>query len=93
MDDRTIDALARLARLEIDPKTGHQLGEQLTSILNHFDILQELNTEDVAPAPRPLDHEAPRREDKPLSSDCIDALRNNAPLDDEGHIEVPRVIE
>lgn len=45
----TLEHLAKLARLELNPKEEEKLLRDLEKILNHFKELQELDTTGVAP--------------------------------------------
>lgn len=49
INKETLKRLAKLARIELDPKEEEKLLKDLGKILNHFKELQELDTSEVAP--------------------------------------------
>lgn len=49
IDKKTLERLAELARIELDPKEETKLLRDLTNILGHFEELRTLDTSHVAP--------------------------------------------
>lgn len=87
-----IDRVEKLAELNLSEQQKDDLRQDLTEILDYFEKLDELNTEDVQPLRHILDLENVLREDKlgtPL--DRGTALKN-APQTHNGFFEVPKVV-
>lgn len=85
--------VAQLARVGLSEDDVAMFQEQLSQILEHFDALQELDTEGVPPTSHPLPLESVMRPDavKP-SLDRPDVLAN-APSADEDAFRVRAVLE
>ena len=85
--------IARLARLGLTDDDVEKFSHQLSDILDYFDRLKEVDTDDVPPTAYPLDLHNVMRDDLPdpsLSSE--DALRN-APDRHGEYFRVRRVLE
>ena len=67
--------------------------DQLDSILEHFEALQELDTDDVPPTSHSLDMRNVMREDEPAESTDRAAILANAPKRDDECFRVPLVME
>jgi len=46
---KEIDKIAYLCRLKLDDREAEKYGQQLSSIIDHFELLSELETEGVEP--------------------------------------------
>ena len=62
-------------------------------MLEHFETLQELNTENVQPMSHVLELKNVWREDEPGLSDNPSELLSNAPLREKDYFKVPRILE
>jgi len=83
IDDATVRHVARLARLHLEPGEEHRMGIELSSILEHVDVIQSLDLDDVPPTTHVLSLDNVMRDDEPRPSLPVDeALR-----------EAPRVVE
>jgi aspartyl-tRNA(Asn)/glutamyl-tRNA(Gln) amidotransferase subunit C len=49
LDKKTLEHLAELARIKLEPKEEEKLLKDLQAILAHFESLKELDTSHVAP--------------------------------------------
>lgn len=85
--------IAKLARLEFEPKSVPRLRRQMQSILDYVATLEELDVSDLPPtvATR-FDAGAPREDRTSPSLPREDALRN-APDHAQGLFRVPRVLK
>ncbi|MAG55575.1 MAG: Asp-tRNA(Asn)/Glu-tRNA(Gln) amidotransferase GatCAB subunit C [Planctomycetes bacterium] len=92
IDRRTVEQIARLARLELDEERVVKLTDELSRILAHIDKLEELDVTDVPPLTHGTGGADVYRADVagPVL-DRDDALRN-APDQADGLFRVPRVI-
>ncbi len=87
-----VQHVALLARLNLRKDEEEKYAEQLGSILQYADKLNELDTEGV----EPLDHILPVfnvfREDKVNPGPAREEILANAPLVEEGQYKVPKII-
>ncbi len=85
--------IARLARLGLTDDDVEKFSHQLSDILDYFDRLKEVDTDDVTPTAYPLDLHNVMRDDLPDPSlSPEDALRN-APDRHGEYFRVRRVLE
>jgi aspartyl-tRNA(Asn)/glutamyl-tRNA(Gln) amidotransferase subunit C len=85
--------IARLARLGLSEEDVGKFQEQLSEILDHFELLRELDTEGVPPTAYPLALESVMREDEEGPSLPRDEVLANAPLVEEGALRVRAVLD
>ena len=89
----SIEHLARLARLSVSEDEKILFANQIDSILNYMDKLNELDTSDVEPTSHVIQLSNVVREDLPKASlDREDALMN-APDKTDKFYRVPKIIE
>jgi aspartyl-tRNA(Asn)/glutamyl-tRNA(Gln) amidotransferase subunit C len=84
---------AHLARISITEEESEKLAKDLTRILDFFDKIGELNTDDITPANHILEVSNVYREDKVSESISSDEVIKNAPKSFESFITVPKVID
>jgi aspartyl-tRNA synthetase len=85
--------VARLARLSLEEKEVEQYKSDLNSILKYVEILEELDTENIAPMHHVLEMKNVWREDEVKDAQKSGEILNNAPAREEGYIKVPRILE
>ena len=85
--------IAHLARVGLDEAEVAKFQEQLSEILDHFQALAELDTEDVPPTSHPLPLESVMRADEVRPSLPRDEVLANAPLVEDGALRVRAVLE
>jgi len=89
---KQVEQVAYLARLELTEPEKQLFAEQLSSILDYANKLNELDTEQV----EPLNHILPIynvfREDIVQPSPPREDILSNAPLVEDGQYKVPRII-
>ncbi len=85
--------IAALASLEIDQEEIRNLSHDLSRILNYFDQLKEVDTEEISPLVQILKHRGRRRPDKPGRCLPVEVALQNAPERSEHFFKVPRVIK
>jgi aspartyl-tRNA(Asn)/glutamyl-tRNA(Gln) amidotransferase subunit C len=87
-----IKHIARLARLRFSPEELDGFTEQFNQILDHVEMLNEVDTSGVEPMTSPGGRSNVMRDDQPGPMlAAADALRN-APKKTEGFFSVPKVI-
>ena len=87
-----IAAVARLARIELDPEESKRYAAELQGVLTLMETLRDLDLSEVPPTRHVVPVETPLREDEAGSSlSREDALRN-APAEDGEAFIVPKVV-
>ena len=88
-----LEKIAHLARLEFDEKDAQKMMEDMTSIVDWMDKLNEVNTDGVEPLTT-MSHEVNvLREDKVEPHMSREDALKNAPDKDSKHFKVPKVLE
>jgi aspartyl-tRNA(Asn)/glutamyl-tRNA(Gln) amidotransferase subunit C len=92
--DPTIDLahLANLARLNFDPNTTESARTDLEKIIAMIDVMQDVDTEGVAPLSHPLDGAQRLRQDLINETEQREKFQHTAPAKAEGYYLVPRVV-
>lgn len=85
--------IARLARIDLTPEDVDRFATQLSSILNHFQALAALDTDDVEPTAHPLPLSNVMRNDSVTPSLSQDDALANAPRAEDGYFRVRAVLE
>jgi aspartyl/glutamyl-tRNA(Asn/Gln) amidotransferase C subunit len=85
--------VAKLARLKITDSEADAYQKELNAVLEHFETLQELDTENVEPMSHVLEIRNVWREDKPGKSKKAESLMENAPNKESGYFKVPKILE
>jgi aspartyl-tRNA(Asn)/glutamyl-tRNA(Gln) amidotransferase subunit C len=85
--------IAHLARIALSEEDVAKFQEQLSGILDHFEALTQLDTEDVPPTSHPLALESVMRPDEVRPSLPVDEVLANAPLVEDGAFRVRAVLE
>ena len=88
-----INHVAMLARLKLTDSEKELFSEQVGSIINYIDKLNELDTSDVEPTAHVLPISNVFREDELRTSLPRDRALQNAPERDENFYRVPKIIE
>ena len=91
-----VEKIAELARLELTPEETELFTTQLSSIIQHVEKLNEIDTAQARPmshcAPAEGDTEYAKRDDTVQSSLGQKLAIENAPDSEAGYFKVPRVI-
>ncbi len=90
---KDVDTVAALARLYFTDEEKEEMMGILNNILEYFDKLTELDTEDVEPLTHILPVQNVMREDEVKPSYDQETALKNAPKHDRGHFVIPKVIE
>ena len=92
IDQKTIEHIAKLARLKVTPEEATQYGEQLTKVLAHFQQISNIDTTGIEPLVTPSEIEFFVREDVATKENQTEAMLKNAP-DKAGNLfKVPPVV-
>jgi aspartyl-tRNA(Asn)/glutamyl-tRNA(Gln) amidotransferase subunit C len=92
IDRQQVQKIAHLARLEITPEEEERFTTQLSSILDYFEQLSELDTKDVPPTTRAIEISNITRPDKTIPYSSRDALLKEAPQPEEDFFRVPQIL-
>lgn len=93
INKQELEHLAKLARIEIDPKEEEKIIHDLGKILDHFKELQALKTEDVAPMAGGTDLKNVFREDDERENTNQGAGVESFPESENGFLKIPPVFE
>jgi aspartyl-tRNA(Asn)/glutamyl-tRNA(Gln) amidotransferase subunit C len=85
--------IARLARVGLSEDDVARFQEQLSEILDHFDILRQIDTESVPPTSHTLDLQDVTSADEIRDSLPRQEILANAPIPEEGFFRVRAVLE
>ena len=56
MDNKTIETISYLARLQLGDDKKEKITKDLENIINFVDELQDINTDDIAPLANPVSY-------------------------------------
>ncbi|MBT3367929.1 MAG: Asp-tRNA(Asn)/Glu-tRNA(Gln) amidotransferase subunit GatC [Nitrospina sp.] len=88
-----IEHMAKLARLKLTPDEKERLSDQMGTILEYIEKLNELNTDEVEPTAHVLGLNNVFREDEPIEKPLADHNPiSDSPAHKKGHYEVPQIL-
>ncbi len=90
---KDVEHVASLARLQFSPDELDLYTQQLNSILNHFQKLQNVDTTDVPSSTHAVDVNNAFREDTAGPSLTTEESLKNAPEAEQTCFKVPKIIE
>jgi aspartyl-tRNA(Asn)/glutamyl-tRNA(Gln) amidotransferase subunit C len=93
LDREVVRRIAVLARLELSEEEEGAFAEQLGHILQYFEKLKELDTENVEPTAHVVPVTEAYRDDVATNPTAAEELRANAPERDGDFFKVPKIIE
>ena len=88
----TVEHVAKLARLELNPEEIERYTQDLSRILSLADELNALNLDDIELTPS-LNEPTVLRADVPVREFSREALLKNAPEEEDGCFRVPRILD
>ena len=93
VNDQLVDKLANLSRLQFDSAEKVAIKEELQSMIQFIDKLNELDTTGVEPLLHMSDNVNVLRADEVQGSISREDALKNAPVHDEQFFKVPKVIQ
>jgi len=93
INKKTLEHLAKLARIELDAREEEKLLGDLQNILNYFKELQELDTTNVAPMAGGTELKNVFREDTEREGTNRGAGAEQFPEKHDGYLKIPPVFE
>jgi aspartyl-tRNA(Asn)/glutamyl-tRNA(Gln) amidotransferase subunit C len=85
--------VARLARVGVTEDDVSRLQQQLSSILEHFEVLRQIETDEVPPTTHTLALQSVLASDQSRESLTQEEVLANAPLQQNGYLRVRAVLE
>lgn len=92
LDRDQVHKVAHLARLELAAEEEEQFATQLSSILDYFEQLSELDTSNVEPTTRAIDLNNVTRSDLLQPYGDRETILQGAPERDDDFFRVPKII-
>jgi aspartyl-tRNA(Asn)/glutamyl-tRNA(Gln) amidotransferase subunit C len=93
IDRETVEHVAMLARLELTSEELERYTADLQAILDHFDVLQNIDTDALAPMEHVAAEENVFRPDEQRPSLPVDQALGQAPEEDGQFFRVPQIVE
>jgi aspartyl-tRNA(Asn)/glutamyl-tRNA(Gln) amidotransferase subunit C len=81
--------VAKLARLRLSDEEVERMSEELSTILDHIEKINELDLDDVEPTSHVIELENVLRDDEPRPSWPRERMLEGAPDEAEGGFRVP----
>jgi aspartyl-tRNA(Asn)/glutamyl-tRNA(Gln) amidotransferase subunit C len=85
--------IARLARVALTEAEITRMSEQLSNLLEHFEVLQQVDTEGVPPTAQSVELQSVMRDDVIVPSLSQDDVLANAPRREDDCFRVRAVLE
>ena len=88
-----VEHIASLVRISLTPQEAETFGDQLSHILEQFDILRQLDTTGIVPTGHAADLQTVMRED--VAAECLsnEEVLSNAPRREGASIRVKAILE
>jgi aspartyl-tRNA(Asn)/glutamyl-tRNA(Gln) amidotransferase subunit C len=93
VDQREVEHVAMLARIELTEEEKDLYSEQLSTILEFFDRLKEVDTEGVPPTSHVVDLVNVYRPDQVRPGLGVEAVLRNAPDRANRFFRVPKILD
>lgn len=85
--------IAKLARVALTDSEVERLGGELSTILDHFQVLNDIDTAGVPPTAQSFDLHNVERPDETRPSFDLEAVLFNAPRREDGYFRVRGVLD
>lgn len=92
IDTKTVKHVANLVRLGISEEEAQKFSGQFSSIIDYFNMLNEVDTENVPPASENPNNKNVLREDVVQPSMDREEFLKNVPQREGGYVKVPTVL-
>ncbi|MCP4522504.1 MAG: Asp-tRNA(Asn)/Glu-tRNA(Gln) amidotransferase subunit GatC [Cytophagales bacterium] len=93
IDEKLVQDIAHLARLEVAKENEQEMAQELTKILDWMEQLNEVNTDEVEPLIHMSTELNVMREDEEGNILGHEEGLKNAPKKDSNYFRVPKVID
>jgi aspartyl-tRNA(Asn)/glutamyl-tRNA(Gln) amidotransferase subunit C len=92
IDTKTVKHVANLVRLGISEEEAQKFSGQFSAIIDYFNMLNEVDTENIPPASDITNNTNVLREDVAKPSMSREEFLQNAPNSERGYVKVPTVL-
>jgi len=93
IDRKTVENVAKLARLQLTPEELDRYGKQLGAILDYIAKLEKLDVQGLEPLAQAVDMHNVFRDDVPRPGLPREAALQNAPEKNGDFFIVPKIVE
>ena len=93
VSEKEVRYVANLARLQLSEEDVKSLAVDMNKILGYMDLLNELDTSDIAPLEHVIEMDSRLRKDEAKPTITHEDALKNAPDADSDYFRVPKVIE
>jgi len=93
IDLKTVKKISKLARISVDSEKAKKLENDLNSIFEFIEKLNELDTSKSEPLTSVVDAKLQLRKDEIKSKNIRDQILKNSPDENKDFFVVPKVIE
>lgn len=93
IDREQVQKVANLARLQLTAEEEEQFATQMSSILEYFEQLSELDTDEVPPTTRAIDTSNVTRPDEVHPYPDREEILKEAPEQDGDFFKVPQILQ
>lgn len=92
IDKETVEKILILSRLYLKEDEKDEIIPQLEEILNHFKVIDNINTENIEPMFHPPIQKLNLREDKSIKTFEREVLESLSPGFENGFVKVPKIV-
>ncbi|WP_017302893.1 Asp-tRNA(Asn)/Glu-tRNA(Gln) amidotransferase subunit GatC [Spirulina subsalsa] len=92
LDREQVHKVAHLARLDLTPEEETAFTQQLSSILDYFEQLEELDTDNVPPTTRAIEISNVTRPDTLRTMEDREKMLQEAPEQEGDFFRVPQIL-
>ena len=93
IDLKTVKHISKLARISLEEEKAKKLADDLNSIFDFIEKLNELKTDNVEPLTSIAETTLKLRADEIKSQNIRDQILKNSPEDNKDFFVVPKVVE
>lgn len=93
LDLETVERIAALARVGLSEEEMERMRDQLSAVLDHIEMLQEVDTDDIPPTAQVIELQNIMRDDVVEPSLTQEQVLLNAPRTEDGFIKVKAVLD
>lgn len=93
LDLETVERIAALARVGLSDEEMERMRDQLSAVLDHISMLQEVDTDDIPPTAQVIELQNIMRDDVVEPSLTQEQVLLNAPRTEDGFIKVKAVLD
>ncbi|GAC1401829.1 MAG: Asp-tRNA(Asn)/Glu-tRNA(Gln) amidotransferase subunit GatC [Chloroflexota bacterium] len=93
LTEDVVKHLATLAHIRLSPENIQDVAHELSSVIDHFDVLRQLDTSSIAATDHALSDQNVLREDIVHSSWPVESVLANAPRRSDDFFEIEAIFE